>query len=60
MTKPTHYKVCSISLYTEDIALLKQLVEDEKNRGHSKANKSEVIRKALRLLSAQAYAGVQR
>ncbi len=45
--KPTHYKVVCISLYTEDIARLEQLVAELKRRGHTKANKSQVIRAAL-------------
>lgn len=45
--KPEHYKVISISLYNEDIALLEQLVKDAKQLGHTKANKSQIIRCAL-------------
>lgn len=45
--KPTHYKVVCISLYTEDIAHLEALVKELKKRGHTKANKSQVIRAAL-------------
>lgn len=45
--KPTHYKVVCISLYTEDIARLEALVKELKRRGHTKANKSQVIRAAL-------------
>ena len=45
--KPTHYKVVCISLYTEDIAHLEELVAELKRRGHTKANKSQVIRAAL-------------
>jgi len=45
--KPTHYKVVCISLYTEDIAHLEALVAELKRRGHTKANKSAVIRFAL-------------
>ena len=46
-TKPTHYKIVCISLYTEDIARLENLVTELKKRGHTKANKSQVIRAAL-------------
>lgn len=46
--KPTHYKVISISLYTEDLERLKGLVRELKARGHSRANRSLVIREALR------------
>ena len=46
--KPTHYKIVSISLYTEDIELLNRMVADLKAKGHTKANKSALIRAALR------------
>ena len=45
--KPTHYKIVCISLYTEDIERLEKLVQELKKRGHTKANKSQVIRAAL-------------
>ena len=45
--KPTHYKIVCISLYTEDIARLEALVGELKGRGHTKANKSALIRYAL-------------
>jgi hypothetical protein len=45
--KPTHYKIVCISLYTEDIERLEALVADLKKRGHTKANKSAIIRYAL-------------
>jgi hypothetical protein len=45
--KPTHYKVVCISLYTDDIARLETMVAELKRRGHTKANKSAVIRFAL-------------
>jgi hypothetical protein len=45
--KPTHYKVVCISLYTEDIAHLEEMVAELKRRGHTKANKSQLIRAAL-------------
>lgn len=45
--KPTHYKIVCISLYVEDIARLDSLVAELKRRGHTKANKSQVIRAAL-------------
>jgi len=45
--KPTHYKIVCISLYTEDIERLESLVAELKSRGHTKANKSAVIRFAL-------------
>jgi len=49
--KPQHYKIISISLYTEDITRLEQLVRELKRRGHYKANKSQVIRAALAQLN---------
>lgn len=45
--KPSHYKVISISLYTEDLARLEAMVQELKRRGHTKANKSQLIRFAL-------------
>ncbi len=45
--KPTHYKVVCISLYNEDIANLEEMVAELKRRGHTKANKSQLIRAAL-------------
>ena len=45
--KPTHYKIVCISLYNEDIERLENLVRELKKRGHTKANKSQVIRAAL-------------
>lgn len=46
--KPTHYKVVCISLYTQDIEHLEETVAELKRRGHTKANKSQLIRQALR------------
>jgi hypothetical protein len=45
--KPTHYKIVCISLYTDDIERLERMVETLKGRGHTKANKSQLIRAAL-------------
>ena len=45
--KPTHYKIVCISLYNEDIERLGELVKELKRRGHTKANKSQLIRAAL-------------
>ncbi|HTM23156.1 MAG TPA: hypothetical protein VL172_21695, partial [Kofleriaceae bacterium] len=45
--KPTHYKICCISLYVEDIERLEKMVAELKRRGHTKANKSQLIRLAL-------------
>ena len=48
--KPTHYKVVCISMYTADIENLNAMVAELKSRGHTKANKSQLIRYALRQL----------
>ena len=48
--KPTHYKVVCISLYTQDIEELEAKVAELKRRGFTKANKSQLIRFALRQL----------
>ena len=45
--RPTHYKVVCISLYNQDIAHLEEMVAELKRRGHTKANKSQLIRAAL-------------
>ncbi len=46
--KPTHYKVICISMYTKDIEELEEKVAELKRRGYTKANKSQLIRYALR------------
>ena len=45
--KPAHYKVICISLYTKDLDRLDALVEELKERGVTKANRSALIRVAL-------------
>ena len=45
--KPVHYKVICISMYTDDLARLDQMVESLKARGLTKANRSALIRYAL-------------
>ena len=45
--KPTHYKVICISMYMKDIENLEAKVAELKRRGHTKANKSQLIRMAL-------------
>lgn len=45
--KPTHYKVICISMYTEDLKRLDQMVDTLKARGLTKANRSALIRYAL-------------
>jgi hypothetical protein len=46
-SKPTHYKVICISMYTKDLARLDELVAKLKSRGLTKANRSALIRAAL-------------
>lgn len=46
-TKPTHYKVICISMYTQDLEDLDAKVAELKKRGWTKANKSQLIRLAL-------------
>lgn len=48
--KPTHYKVICISMYTKDLERLDELVDELKNRGMTKANRSALIRVALEQL----------
>ncbi|MBI2646229.1 MAG: hypothetical protein HYW85_04245 [Deltaproteobacteria bacterium] len=45
--RPTHYKLVCISLYNHDIQKLEQHVQILKQRGHTKANKSQIIRFAI-------------
>lgn len=52
--RPRHYKIVSISLYLEDIERLEDIVKELKARGHTKANKSQVIRTALLQLDVDA------
>ncbi|TVR04665.1 MAG: hypothetical protein EA398_01525 [Deltaproteobacteria bacterium] len=44
---PSHYRIVSISLYNEDIERIDSLVAELKARGHSKANRSALIRYAI-------------
>lgn len=44
---PTHYKIVSISLYNEDIERIDRLVQELKENGHPKANRSALIRFAI-------------
>jgi hypothetical protein len=46
-TKPSHYKVICISMYTDDLKRLDCMVEELKSRGLTKANRSALIRYAL-------------
>jgi hypothetical protein len=45
--RPSHYKVICISLYTEDLERLDEMVDALKARGLTKANRSALIRHAL-------------
>ena len=45
--RPKHYKLVCISLYNHDIEKLEGHVQALKKKGHTKANKSQVIRFAI-------------
>lgn len=45
--RPTHYKVICISMYTDDLRQLDQMVDSLKESGMTKANRSALIRYAL-------------
>lgn len=45
--KPTHYKVICISMYTDALSRLDEMVSELKARGYTKANRSALIRHAL-------------
>ena len=45
--RPLHYKVICISMYTDDLARLDEMVDRLKERGLTKANRSALIRHAL-------------
>ena len=45
--KPTHYKVICISIYIDALDRLDGMVSELKSRGHTKANRSALIRHAL-------------
>ena len=47
LPKPEHYKVICISMYTDDLAHLDEMVKELKMRGLTKANRSALIRQAL-------------
>lgn len=47
LPKPDHYKVICISMYTDDLARLDEMVKALKARGLTKANRSALIRQAL-------------
>ena len=45
--RPSHYKVICISMYTDDLGKLDEMVDELKARGLTKANRSALIRHAL-------------
>jgi hypothetical protein len=45
--RPQHYKVICISMYTDDLERLDEMVQTLKSRGLTKANRSALIRYAL-------------
>ena len=45
--RPLHYKVICISMYTDDLGKLDQMVDALKLRGLTKASRSALIRHAL-------------
>jgi hypothetical protein len=47
LPRPDHYKVICISLYTDDLERLDEMVDGLKARGITKANRSALIRHAL-------------
>lgn len=51
--KPTHYKVICISMYTRDVTELAAKVRRLKERGWTKASKSQLIRMALARLDVE-------
>ena len=46
-SRPSHYKVICISMYTDDLGKLDEMVDELKARGLTKANRSALIRHAL-------------
>ncbi len=52
--KPEHYKVICISMYTDDLKKLDDMVDALKARGLTKANRSALIRHALATVNLDA------
>jgi len=46
--KPEHYKVISVSIYNADLERLDSIVAQLKRKGITRANRSAVIREALK------------
>jgi hypothetical protein len=57
-SKPSHYKVLCISMYTRDIADVDAKVAELKRRGWAKANRSSLIRLALSQFDVESVAGL--
>ncbi len=53
--KPTHYKVICISMYIDALVQLDEMVCWLKTRGHTKANRSALIRHALRTVDLDSF-----
>jgi len=51
--RPLHYKVICISMYTDDLERLDDMVDELKARGLTKANRSALIRHALTQVDLQ-------
>lgn len=51
--RPAHYKVICISMYTDDLARLDEMVDELKAMGITKANRSALIRHALSQVDLQ-------
>ena len=56
--KPIHYKVLSLSMYTQDLDELDHKIGLLKQHGWSKANRSHLIRIALSRLSDDELAAI--
>jgi hypothetical protein len=52
--KPAHYKVICISMYTDTLDKLDEMVKELKQRGYTKANRSALLRHALELVDLDA------
>ena len=52
--KPAHYRVICISMYTDTLERLDEMVKELKRRGYTKANRSALLRHALELVDLDA------
>jgi metal-responsive CopG/Arc/MetJ family transcriptional regulator len=55
--RPDHYRVVCISLYREDLDRVDRLVRELKAKGQRRANRSSVIRQALRQVEETLHGG---